>query len=199
MLLLSAWISLNERRHWKNNSPFRVLTHSTPLFFSSIWHLHSYIQCVQVPILLGLISPPKQTKTKPVSCLGGWARSTHLIAEVFVCCGDLSDRPRHILELTPTFSVLQSRCLCWVFRAHKRSLILWVSMPLHTLIPISSSLLSQITWFLCLTSILKKLVISPIYCCRILCSLSVCMVMHLRFLIFFIGEFLRGAKIISHI
>lgn len=36
MLLLSAGISLNERRHWKNNSPFRVLTHSIPLFFPSI-------------------------------------------------------------------------------------------------------------------------------------------------------------------
>lgn len=199
MLLLSAWISLNETRHWKNNSPFRVLTHSIPLFFPSILtsaFLHS-VRPRAYPLRFDFSTKRNKNKTSvlprglgkkyPPNCwsfcvLRRLERSVtaHPWTHSYVFC-----------------STISSIVACAGSSGHTNVLWFSESTCLCTQIPISSSLLSQITWFLCLTSILKKLVISLIYCCHVLCSLSVCMFMHLRFLIFFIGEFLRGAKIIS--
>lgn len=71
MLLLSAWISLNERRHWKNNSPFRVLTHSIPLLFSAILtsaFLHS-VRPSAHPLRLYFSTKTNKSKT---SVFLGW-------------------------------------------------------------------------------------------------------------------------------
>lgn len=80
-LQFSEW----ERRHWKNNSPFRVLTvHS--LFFPSIpKHLVlTFSRPRAYPLKFDFST--KQTKTKLVSCPG--LGKKYLIAEVFVCWED---------------------------------------------------------------------------------------------------------------
>ena len=164
MLLLFAWSFQSDRGHWNHNSPFRVLTPSAPLFFSVIL-TSAFIHSVRPSAYhLRFYFSTQMNKNKTSVFLRWVGKKYPPNFWSFCVLGDLSNRSWHMLELIPVFSLMNLfySCLYWVFRAHKLTLILWVNMPLHTLITVSSSLLSQTTWFLCLSSILGKLLISLI-------------------------------------